>query len=299
MLIEQWQQEKDTLHHLAQILGKYTLVAAYQEPQWEHVMLDINVQGFSTGLLHDKSHDFSIAVNLMNHRIEIIVDNNYHEILLQNGQSIKFYYEHITQILSDNGVDLVINTTPQEVTDHTPFEKNDHLHHYNEAIAKEVLSIMKFAYNAESSFINPLRTRKIKPGLFWGTFDISCVIVSDIYQPFGDKTMPIEEAAFDEQMIEFGFWFGDDHFKGPTFFVLPYPFSNQTFECHQDFPSGSHYNEQLGEFILETQDFSKDNIKNIERFFEESFNIFKTYLKWKDCSHYFIPLNMRHNHLKY
>ncbi|WP_420908107.1 hypothetical protein [Macrococcus armenti] len=35
--------------------------------------------------------------------------------------------------------------------------------------------------------------------------------------PFPDQTKIIERAAFDEPMIEFGFWFGDDQFEGPMF----------------------------------------------------------------------------------
>lgn len=87
------------------------------------------------------------------------------------------------------------------------------------------------AYRAESAFINPLRARKVKPGLFWGTFDVTCILLYNEHIPFLDPAKVIERAAFDESMIEFGFWFGDDKFVGPTFFVLPYPFSNRNFEC--------------------------------------------------------------------
>lgn len=31
--IAEWQNEKDTLHRLAQILGKHKLASAFQEPQ--------------------------------------------------------------------------------------------------------------------------------------------------------------------------------------------------------------------------------------------------------------------------
>ncbi|MFC6117965.1 DUF5996 family protein [Macrococcoides bohemicum] len=64
----------------------------------------------------------------------------------------------------------------------------------------------------------------MKPGLFWGTFDFTCILLYNEHIPFPDPAKVIERAAFDESMIEFGFWFGDDKFVGPTFFVLPYPF---------------------------------------------------------------------------
>lgn len=297
MLLEQWQKEKDTLHHLSQILGKHALVSAYQQPQWEHVVLDITVQGFSTGLLHSEHQDYSLSVNLMNHRIEVVVGEHYEEIPLKYGNTIKYYYETIKDTLERYNVHVEINTTPQEVADPTPFEQNEHMYHYDNDIAKEALKFMKFAYNCEASFIAPLRTRKVKPGLFWGTFDISCIVVYGKYQPFDDPNRPIEQGAFDEEMIEFGFWFGDDTFKGPTFYVLPYPFSDKIFSCNEDFPNGSRYNKDLGEFIIEIEEANNQSIKDIEQFFTESFNIFKSYLNWRGCDHYFIPLNMQPNSL--
>ena len=32
----------------------------------------------------------------------------------------------------------------------------------------KALALMKFAYHAEANFVNGLRVRKSKPGLFWG-----------------------------------------------------------------------------------------------------------------------------------
>ena len=64
---------------------------------------------------------------------------------------------------------------------------------------------MKFAYHAETKFISSLRVRKFKPALFWGTFDISCAMINSEHRPFSDDNKVIERAAFDEELIEFGF----------------------------------------------------------------------------------------------
>ena len=36
MLLKEWKKEKETLHLISQILGKYKVATAYQEPQWAH-----------------------------------------------------------------------------------------------------------------------------------------------------------------------------------------------------------------------------------------------------------------------
>ncbi|TGP17370.1 hypothetical protein EN877_33005, partial [Mesorhizobium sp. M1D.F.Ca.ET.234.01.1.1] len=105
---------------------------------------------------------------------------------------------------NQSDIHLKVNTLPQEVPNPIPFENDVEHHHYDDEIAKEALALMKFAYHAEAKFINGLRVRKSKPGLFWGTFDISCIIVKDKPAPFENDSMVIERAAFDEEMIEFG-----------------------------------------------------------------------------------------------
>ena len=298
MLLKEWENEKETLHLLSQILGKYKLECSYQEPQWEHVILDITVEGFTTGMLHYKDKDFYITVNLIDHVIEIRVDRNKESIELKNGLSIQYYYSEIKKVLEKHGLDMQINTTPQEFPDTTPFEKDSHHHHYDSEISGKVLDLMKFAYHAEAQFISSLRTRRVKPGLFWGTFDISSIIVYNSHQPFEDDSKIIERAAFDEEMIEFGFWFGDDNFKGPTFFVLPYPFADKKFECNDKFPEGSYFDENLGEFIIEVSNYNNDTIQDIVKFFYESYSIFKDDLEWKNCEHFHLPLKMKGNNLK-
>lgn len=298
LLMNEWKLEKETMHALAQMLGKYKLASAYQEPQWAHVVLDITVHGFSTGLLTFESHDYQLSVNLVKHQLEIIADDEEYMIPLADGTTIKSYFEQARDYLKSKGVTPEINTLPQEVSDPILFEEDTQHHHYDEQKAKQALSLMKTAYRAESKFVNPLRTRKVKAGLFWGTFDVSCILVYNDHEPFPDDTKVIERGAFDEPMIEFGFWFGDDKFEGPTYFVLAYPFAERKFECPSNFPEGSRYDESMAEFIFELKDVQGDVEEQLVQFFEAAYYEFKDYLKWQGCDHYHLPLKMRENHAK-
>ena len=295
MNFKDWENEKDTLHLLSQILGKYKLEASYQEPQWSHVTLNIDVQGFSTGMLSYETHTFSLNVNLIQHHIEVVVDQNVHDITLKNGRTIQYYYNEIEKLLNQSDIHLKINTLPQEVANPIPFENDTEHHHYDDKIAKKALALMKFAYHAEANFVNGLRVRKSKPGLFWGTFDISCMIVKDQPAPFEDDSKVIERAAFDEEMIEFGFWFGDDQFEGPTFFVLPYPFADQPFDTDHRFPKDCYFDQQLMEYLIEYQ--QHHDIDTITQFFKASYLKFADFLNWDNVDYAFSPLKMRPNHL--
>ncbi|WP_251047887.1 hypothetical protein [Planococcus sp. ISL-109] len=55
--------------------------------------------------------------------------------------------------------------------------------------------MFQFALREQLKFVGPLRCRKMKPALFWGTFDVSLLILHGIREPFPQDKV-IEKAAF-------------------------------------------------------------------------------------------------------
>ncbi|MBO1915000.1 hypothetical protein J4G37_60510, partial [Microvirga sp. 3-52] len=68
----------------------------------------------------------------------------------------------------------------------TQFEEDVEHHHYNEDVARQILKWFQFAWDIEQHFIAPFRQRKVYPGLFWGTFDVSCIIIYNELESFPD-----------------------------------------------------------------------------------------------------------------
>lgn len=298
LLLKQWEKEKTTLHHLSQILGKYKLSSRFKEPQWAHVILDITTSGFSTGILFYENQTYQINVNLLDDRIEVITENKTTYIDLKNGKTIKYYYEEIESSLKEQGIHVVLNKKPQETEDRTPFDQDEIHHHYDKNISKIVLQIMHFALKVEYRFISEYRKRKVNPGLFWGTFDIACLINNDQIHKSFDEDMVIESNVFDEHFIEFGFWFGDDNFTKPTFFILPHPFIDESFSYDLEMPEGAYLDKNLGEFVLSIDDLSDDTAAKLVKFMENGFDIFKRYLKWEDADYCSIPLGIKDNQME-
>ncbi|MDN6625942.1 MAG: DUF5996 family protein, partial [Pisciglobus halotolerans] len=195
-----------TLQLISQMLGKIKLEYAAQEPQWAHVILDMTLHGFSTGLLKYEASYFEIEVNLIKHVIHIKTAQSDSYIQLTNEKTISDYYHELMSAVKSEGLLLSIYTKPQEMETITLFEDDIDHHHYNEGVAKQILEWFQFAWTVEQQFIAPFRQRKVYPGLFWGTFDVSCIIIYNKLEPFPEDNKVIERAAFDEHMIEFGFW---------------------------------------------------------------------------------------------
>lgn len=286
-----------TLQLISQILGKIKLNYAPQEPQWAHVILDITTRGFSTGTLRCDGIYFDIEANLRNSIITIRTTENENNIQLIDGKTVRDYYYEIITVTQELGLNITMNTSPQEMQTTTPFEKDTEHHHYSRETASHILKWFQFADDVEMKFIAPMRKRKVYPGLFWGTFDVSCILIYKEHQPFPDDSKVIERAAFDEHMVEFGFWLGSDGFEHPTFFVLPYPFVNgQKLEVSDDFPEGSYFSEQMAEYLIE-MDSEVENVnpEDIIRFFDASFEKSAEYLKWQGVDYCYKELKMEKN----
>lgn len=241
-----------TLQLISQILGKIKLEYAAQEPQWAHVILDITTRGFTTGLLKYKASYFEVQVDLVESKIIIKTEDKIKEIKLKDGKTISEYYKEIMSAADSLGLKLSIGTIPQEMEWKTPFEEDNEYHHYKEDVALEILKWFQFAWDVQQQFVGPIRQRKIYPGLFWGTFDVSSIVLYNKYEAFPDDSKVISRAAFDEHMVEFGFWLGDDNFNYPTFFILPYPFvEGVELKVDETFPEGSYFSSKMAEYLYE------------------------------------------------
>ncbi len=299
---KKYKDEIKTLHLVSQILGKIKLEYAVQEPQWAHTMLDITTTGFSTGLLKFNDSYFQVEADLVKDKIIIKTKEENREVKFEDGKTIKEYYNEIMDAAADMGLALSIQTKPQEMEWKTPFEEDTQHHHYKGQAASEILEWFQFAWDLELEFIGPLRQRKVYPGLFWGTFDLATILVYNKFEAFPDDSKIIERAAFDEHMVEFGFWLGDDSFEHPTFFILPYPFvENVELEVDDTFPAGSYFSPKMAEYLYEMKDGidqAKSNADEVIRFFDASCKKSMEYLEWKETDYYFQELKMEKNKKK-
>ncbi|HSJ37343.1 MAG TPA: DUF5996 family protein [Planococcus sp. (in: firmicutes)] len=290
----EWAETKFTLHLISQILGKIKLETAPQEPQWAHVALTVTPDGFSTGLLFANNHPFQIDVDIRNSRIVINVDGSVQNIELKTSKSIQQYYEEIFSALKAQDIPLAINPKPQEMAYTTPFDEDGTPRELDQSNALRGLRLFQFALLEQSKFVAPMRCRKMKPALFWGTFDVSMLILPGIMEAYPeDKT--IEKAAFDEHMIEYGCWLGDELTDTPTFFVLPYPFLYKDLNNPSVKPPEAYYEKSKSEYFLSLVAVAdKENpSEGIQQFFRSTFDVLRTELEWQGCDDYFTPLKMK------
>lgn len=289
----EWAETKFTLHLLSQILGKIKLETAQPEPQWGHVTLPLTPNGFTTGLLFVKDDLLQLDVDVRNSMICININGTIHNVAIESSKSIKDYFKEIFHAMHSQGIDVTINPKPQEMEYQKLLNEDDTPLMFKQEEAMKGMNLFQLALREQLKFIGPLRCRKMKPALFWGTFDVAMIILHGIMEPFPEDRV-IEKVAFDEHMIEYGFWLGDEKVDAPSFFVLPYPFITKDLNHPTLKPSEAYYDPELSEYFLDLESVmaSGNPSETIQQFFNSTFDILKKELGWEGCSHYFIPLKV-------
>lgn len=284
----EWADTKLTLHLVSQIMGKLKLALAPQQPQWAHVTLPLTVRGFSTGPLFSGETLFEVEVDVFASVITVRIETDTTVIPLEIGTSIHTYYEAILDPLRAAGVTVAINPKSQEMRDTWWLDRDETPLAYDAVAAQKGVRLFQYAAREQAVFLAPLRCRKVMPALFWGTFDVSSLIVYNAHEPFL-KELVIEQAAFDEPMIEFGFWLGDASVDVPTFFILPYPFQYTELPSERLQPASAYFDASLSECFLSLEHAADGDVQS---FFRTSFDLLSGQLGWEGCDHYFLPLQM-------
>lgn len=288
----EWKETALTLHLVTQMLGKVKVKRMTPQPEWYHSLLYVTSDGFSTGLIPNGDDSFSISVKIREGKVVTRgIDGRTSSFAFEKDKAICEYYVEFNRMLADVTCETTINTIPQEMSITKPFEECTDKWDYNNNDAVDYFRMGVFAHNAILKFVSPFRCKKMLPSFFWGTFDISSVLFSGVPKPFSGGGI-IEQVAFDEQMVEFGFWPGDDSVAAPSFFVLPYPFLTETFSGAQVRPDKAIYSREKNEYFLSLEDVLSypDPEGTLQQFFSDTFATVTREEGWQNLDWFTRPL---------
>lgn len=249
-----WKETALTLHFTAQMLGKVKLARMPPQPEWGHVLLDVTADGFDTGLIPNDEASFSIALLAREGKVRTtVMDGRRSEFAFEDGLSVSAYYERFNAMLEEVDCATGMLPVPMEMSVAIPFPENTQKLSYDAVQTRNFFAMCVFARNALLRFVAPFRGKKILPSFFWGTFDVTAVLFGGKPRPFNGGGI-IEKGAFDEQLMEFGFWPGDDQTPEPSFFVLPYPFLTRDAGGGGFRPDKAVYSKEKAEFFFALRD---------------------------------------------
>ena len=221
----EWSETCTSLHLVLQMMGKTKLAAMVPQPEWGHVVLLLEPDGFSTGLVSTESGGFEVRLSVESAEVHAASSSGLRaSFSLGEAASTSERYRRFQEMLDQIGHPLPIDPMPQEMSIATPFDKMVDRAPFDTESARKALRQFLFAHNALGRFSSAFRGKRTPPSLYWGTFDLTTTLFSGEPLPFDPAASIVERAAFDEELMEFGFWPGDERTDEPSFFALALSF---------------------------------------------------------------------------
>lgn len=250
--LEEWADTCATLHRWTQIVGKVRLGLAPMVNHWWQVPLYVTSRGLTTSPMPYGAHVCQIDFDFLAHEMRLTTDTGQGISVALAPRSVADFYAETMAALRSLGVGVGIWTTPVEVPERTPFER-DHAHAaYDPEYARRFWRVLvqtdRVLKEFRSRFIG-----KVSPvHFFWGAFDMAVTRFSGRRAPehpgapYVARFVAVE--AYSHEVSSCGFWPGAG-LGVPAFYAYAYP-EPEGFRGYSVRPEEAYYSEDLREFVL-------------------------------------------------
>ena len=250
--LEAWQETCVTLHMWSQIIGKIRLKLAPPVNHWWQVPLYVTSRGLTTSPIPYRERIFQIDFDFIDHKMMITSDSGDMESIELKPRTVADFYRTTMEALRSLGLKVSIWTTPVEVPERIPFEKDDKDAAYDPEYAARHWRILVQADRVLKEF----RTRfigKVSPvHFFWGAFDMAVTRFSGRRAPDHPGAPNVGRSvmleAYSHEVSSCGFWPGAGLGK-PAFYAYAYP-EPEGFGKYPVKPAEAYFDMNFKEFIL-------------------------------------------------
>jgi len=241
-----------------QVVGKVRLVLTpWVNHSW-HAPLYVTSSGLTTSPIPYGTRTFQIDFDFINHRLLIRTSSGEDKEMQLAPRSVADFYEELFAKLAESGFNVKIHTTPNEVVNAIPFEK-DHEHAaYEPDQANRFWRALAQADRVLKQFRARFQGKCSPVHFFWGSFDLAVTRFSGRRapeHPGGVPNLPdwVAREAYSHEVSSCGFWPGSEQMPRPVFYAYAYP-EPDGFRTADVSPGGAAYNAELREFILPYED---------------------------------------------
>jgi hypothetical protein len=244
--LDAWRDTYQTLHLWTQVVGKIRMSLSPPLNHWWHATLYVNARGLTTSAIPYSRGTFEIQFDFLDHTLAIeTVDSGIRTLPLRSMPVADFYHWVMNELHS-MGIEVTIQTRPQELAIKTPFDEDFEHHTYDPEYAQRFWRVLVSTQNVMQEFRGRFLGKQSPVHFFWGSFDLACTRFSGRLAP--PRPGVISGPAYSHEVISAGFWPGAG-FAGPAFYAYSVP-KPEGLERELVRPAAASWNPQLGEFIL-------------------------------------------------
>jgi len=242
-----WQDTYRTLHMWTQVVGKIRMKLTPPLNHWWHVTLYANARGLTTSPIPHPSVVFEIQFDFLDHQLVIDTCDGARRQLPLEAESVASFYGKVMESLRSLGIDVSINTKPQEVAGAVPFDQDQRPGSYDRDSVQRLGRILLSATEVLQEFRGRFIGKSSPAHFFWGSFDVACSRFSG--RPAPPRKGVITNPAYSHEVISAGFWPGCGAIDGPVFYSYTAP-QPAGIEDEPVRPAAAAWNRQLSEYIL-------------------------------------------------
>jgi hypothetical protein len=251
---DEWKDTCATLHMWTQIVGKVRLTQTpWVNHSW-HVTLYLTSRGLTTSPIPYGARIFEIRFDFISHELRLLMNDGAVRIVKLQPQSVAQFYREVTVALHDLGINVHIDTTPNEVQDAIPFDRDDKHAAYDAEYANRFWRVLLQADRIFKEFRGHFIGKCSPVHFFWGSFDLAVTRFSGRRAPQHPGGVPhlpdaVTREAYSHEVSSCGFWPGGPAMPKPVFYSYAYP-EPSGFSAAKVKPDAAFYSSALHEFIL-------------------------------------------------
>ena len=249
-----WKETCATLHMWTQIVGKIRLVLTpWTNHSW-HVTLYLTARGLTTSPIPHGTRLFEIDFDFIDHKLLLATSDGARREMLLGPQSVAQFYQTLMSILRELNLPVSINTTPNELPNPIPFERDEIHRSYDREYANRFWRVLLQADRVFKEFRSRFCGKCSPAHFFWGSFDSAVTRFSGHPAPPHPGGVPhlpdaITREAYSQEVSSLGFWPGNEAMPQAIFYSYAYP-EPKGFSEAKVKPEAASYNPQVKEFIL-------------------------------------------------
>jgi hypothetical protein len=251
---DEWKDTLATLHMWTQVVGKVRLALEPMSNHWWQVPLYVTTRGLTTSPMPcGDGRTVQIDFDFVYHTLTFSDCEGENSVLALTPMPVAEFYRQVMERLRALAIDVRIRTTPVEVHDAIPFDR-DYTHasydkNYVHRFWRALIQADRLCKLFRSRF-----TGKVSPvHFFWGSFDLAVTRFSGRKAPPHPGGIPntpdsVTREAYSHECSSAGFWPGGYGLEA-MFYAYAYPEPDGFAQAHVK-PSAAYYNAQMKEFML-------------------------------------------------
>ncbi|EFH84549.1 DUF5996 family protein [Ktedonobacter racemifer] len=250
---DDWRDTCETLHLWTQIVGKVRLALSPHINHWWHIPLYVTARGLTTASTPYEEGLFEIQFDFIDHQLLILTSEGATATIPLSPRSVATFYREVMTSLHDLGIDVEINTLPNEIKNPIRFEEDEVHASYDPLYVERFWHLLVETDKVLKRYRSQFLGKSSLIHFFWGSFDLALTFFSGRRAPEREGADPITREAYSHEVISCGFWPGNASFPHPAFYSYTAPVPSGL-ERASIRPEVAFYSQEMGEFFLRYED---------------------------------------------